>query len=139
MARIAGLLAVAAIGAVVAASFASRLDENLAGRQLTPSEQQGVEKAKERPLAGRSDLPAGTRASLGPAVEDASVSAFHVSVAIAAALMVAAGAIAAAGIEAKSRREVEPGRADLAIALHPCPDEATRAGAQPAIPARAAT
>ena len=125
VARISGLLAVAAIGAVVATSFTSQLDDNVKGRTLSAREQRAVETAKDRPLAGRDDLPAGTRTSLGPAVEDASVSAFHLGVGIAALLMVAAGVIAAAGIESKRRREVEPGRADLAIALHPCPDQVT--------------
>ena len=123
VARISGLLAVAAIGAVVATSFTSQLDDNVRARTLSAREQRAVATAKDRPLAGRDDLPVGTRTSLGPAVEDASVSAFHLGVGIAALLMVTAGVIAGVGIESKRRREVEPGRADLAIALHPCPDQ----------------
>jgi hypothetical protein len=140
VARISGLVAVAAIGAVVATSFGNHLDDNLADRNLSAPQQEAVANVKDRPLAGREDLPAGQRSSLGPAVEDASESAFHLSVAIAAALMVLAGGISAVWIESKRRREVEPGRADLAIALHPCPEVVERAAkAQQGVPARAST
>jgi MFS family permease len=123
VARISGLLAVAAIGAVVATSFGSKLDENIAGRTLNATDQRALAVARDRPLAGREDLPKAARASLGTPVEKASASAFHLGIAIASVLMVLAGAIAAVGIESKRRREVEPVGADLAIALHPCPDQ----------------
>ena len=38
VARVAGLIAIAALGAVVATSFQSRLDSQLSGRHLTPSQ-----------------------------------------------------------------------------------------------------
>ena len=123
VARVSGLLAVAAIGAVVASSFGTKLDDAVAGRTLSATERHALAIARDRPLAGRGALPAGARASLGPPVEKASESAFHLGIGIAAALMVLAGAIAAVGVESKRRRVVEPGRADLAVALHPCPDQ----------------
>src|SRR5204863_9257817 len=120
------------IGAVVAASFTAHLEDNVAGRPLTPAARRAVDIAKDRPLAGRADLPPSQRPTLGPAVERASESAFHLGIGIAVGLMLAAALIAAVGVESGRRRAVGPGRADLALALHPCPDEAPDR-AQPAI------
>jgi hypothetical protein len=54
--------------------------------------------------------------------------------------MVLAGGISAVWIESKRRREVEPGRADLAIALHPCPEVVERATkAAQALPAHSSS
>jgi EmrB/QacA subfamily drug resistance transporter len=91
IARIAGLLCVAALGAVVAASFASDLDSRLNGR-TSPA----IEQAKRETL-GR--LPG------VPAVEQASVHAFHVGVGICAVLVGLGGVLGLAGIR-NPRREV---------------------------------
>ena len=61
IARVAGLLAVAALGAVVAGQFGATIDERLAGQRLSPEAQRIVGEAKQRTLA-RADpdgLPAG--------------------------------------------------------------------------------
>ena len=55
IARAAGLLGVAALGAVIAAQFAGSLDDRLAGVPLTPTGQAAVAEAKSRTLA-RADV-----------------------------------------------------------------------------------
>jgi Na+/melibiose symporter-like transporter len=108
IARVAGLVAIAAIGAVVAASFSSSIDDSLAGRPLGPAARGAVETAKERTLsrADTSGMPPGQARAVSDAVEDASVSAFHVAMLIAAALVALGGVLAAVGI-VNPRREVE--------------------------------
>ena len=53
IARVAGLLAVAAIGAVVSAQFNSALDESLAGQTLPPPARSAVEQARKETFATR--------------------------------------------------------------------------------------
>ena len=59
--RVAGLLAIAAVGAVVAAQFGSALDDELAGRSLSAAARAAVREVKERPLSGGVPAPAGAR------------------------------------------------------------------------------
>ncbi len=49
--RVAGLLSIAVLGAVVAAQFGSSLENELGGADLTPAAQDAVAAAEERPLA----------------------------------------------------------------------------------------
>jgi predicted MFS family arabinose efflux permease len=90
VARIAGLLAIAAVGAVVSASFVSRLDHVLV---RSSSAQSAIRAARTRPLV--------TTASGIPhrALVDASVHAFHIGIAIAGLLAILGGLIALIGIE----------------------------------------
>ncbi len=100
IARIAGLLGVSAIGAVVAGSFTSTLDSNLAGVPLGPHASAVVQGAKRLPL-GLPDvhglLPATGRA-ITTAAENASLASFHLGLGIAAVLVAAGGVTAAIGI-----------------------------------------
>jgi EmrB/QacA subfamily drug resistance transporter len=107
IARVAGLLAVAALGAVVAAQFGTAIDANLAGRQLSPQATRVVDGARDRTMAtvDTSGLPAGERAPVAQAVEDASVNAFHRGAGIAAALVALGGVLGIVGIR-NPRREV---------------------------------
>jgi EmrB/QacA subfamily drug resistance transporter len=100
IARVAGLLGVAAIGAVVAAQFGAALDDRLAGRQLSPAGQAAVAKARERTIAKAdvSGLPPAEAALVARATEGAATDSFHVAVGLAAALLAAGGAIGLAGI-----------------------------------------
>jgi hypothetical protein len=106
-ARIAGLLAVAALGAVVAGQFSASIDSNLGGRDLSPQASEAVAQAKDRTMAtvDASALPAVERVPVAEAVEDASVTAFHRGVGIAAVLVALGGVLGIAGIR-NPRREV---------------------------------
>ncbi len=94
VARIAGLLAIAAVGAAVSAAFASQIAHD---RVLSPQIRTTV---KTRPLVTTAaGLPPGDRFLL----VDASVHAFRVGMEIAAALVALGGVIALVGIEKPAR------------------------------------
>jgi EmrB/QacA subfamily drug resistance transporter len=108
IARVAGLLAVAALGAVVAGQFGVAIDDRLAGQQLSPAARQAVDEAKDRTLA-RADpvgLPPAETRVVAQAAEDAAVTAFHRGAGIAAALVALGGALGIAGI--RNPRRVVP-------------------------------
>ncbi|MEA2255520.1 MAG: hypothetical protein QOG35_1565 [Solirubrobacteraceae bacterium] len=107
IARIAALLAVAALGAVVAAQFRSTLHDRLDARPLSPAAVQAVNAVERRTLARVQPdaLPPAEAALLARATEDASVSAFHRGAGIAAALVALGGALGVAGIR-NPRRSV---------------------------------
>jgi EmrB/QacA subfamily drug resistance transporter len=104
--RVAGLLAIAILGAVISANFSSRLDENLGNRPLGPAAAHAVDKAKEKPLAVPSTarLPAAQATRVETAAADASASSFHLSMLIAGLLMIAGGVVAGVGIVNPKRR-----------------------------------
>jgi EmrB/QacA subfamily drug resistance transporter len=93
IARVAGLLATAAVGAVIAAQFGATLDDRLGGRGLTPTSAEAVEVARERTLGvvDAPGAPAAERAVLREAGRDASTTAFHLAMGIAAGLVAAGG------------------------------------------------
>ena len=95
VARIAGLLAIAAVGAAVSAGFASRLDHNLGHRAPVA--------IRSRPLVTSAP---GQPAVIHPALVDASVHGFRIGMEIAAALAALGGLIALVGIES---RPAQPG------------------------------
>jgi EmrB/QacA subfamily drug resistance transporter len=96
IARVAGLVAIAALGAVVAAQFSSSLDERLAGRELDGRAQVVVEQARRQTLATADPETVG--ADVAQAVEASSVHAFHVGELIAAVLVALGGVIGLLGI-----------------------------------------
>jgi MFS family permease len=108
IARVAALVAIAAVGAVVAAQFGSSLDEELGSGPKPARLASAVEQAKKQPLASVSvrGVPAPTRARIEQAAEDASVSAFRLGSGIAAALVALGGVLGLIGIE-NPRRRVE--------------------------------
>jgi EmrB/QacA subfamily drug resistance transporter len=93
IARVAGLLATAAVGAVIAAQFGATLDDRLGGRGLTPTSAEALEVARERTLGvvDAPGAPAAERAVLREAGRDASTTAFHLAMGIAAGLVAAGG------------------------------------------------
>jgi EmrB/QacA subfamily drug resistance transporter len=100
IARVAGLLGVAAIGAVVAAQFTASLDAQLDQRALGPRAEVAVEQAREQTLV-RSEpagVPPRERALIANATEDASGAAFHFGIGIAAGLVAAGGVLGLVGI-----------------------------------------
>jgi hypothetical protein len=106
VARVAGLLAIAALGAVVSGSFATALDHDLAGRRLPPPAAVAVAQARGRPLVTTPPpgLPASQRALVQRALTDASVHAFRTMIEISAALAIFGGVVALLGIANPSRR-----------------------------------
>ncbi len=105
VARVAGLLAIAAIGAVVSGSFASRLDHDLAGRIHSPQAQAAIARARAKPLViNAGGVPAAERASVHAALTDASVHAFRLGIGIGAGLAASGGLVALLGIANPRRR-----------------------------------
>jgi EmrB/QacA subfamily drug resistance transporter len=103
-ARVAGLVAIAAVGAIVSAHLGAQLDSGAAARATGPAARAYVREARARPLS----LP--DRAAPAPvraAVTTAEVEAFRRGMIVAGLLMIAGGLIAAAGIE-NPRRRAEP-------------------------------
>jgi EmrB/QacA subfamily drug resistance transporter len=105
VARVAGLLAIAALGAVVSGSFTARLDHDLAGARLTPQARVAVARARTRPLVTDAGaVPAADRAVVHRALVEASVHAFRIGIGIGAGLALLGGAVALVGIENPRRR-----------------------------------
>ncbi|MGI9098565.1 MAG: MFS transporter [Solirubrobacteraceae bacterium] len=103
-ARVAGLLAIAAVGAVVAAQFGAELDRRAAARARDPAAHAYVREARERPLTlPERPAPVPVRA----AVRAANVKAFRTGMIVSGLLMIAGGLLAAVGIE-NPRRRAEP-------------------------------
>ncbi len=96
VARVAGLIAIAAIGAVISAQFKSSLDARVAGIPLSPPARAVVAQARQQTLA-RAD-PARAGRAVADAVQDASVHAFHVGIGISAVLVALGGVLGLAGI-----------------------------------------
>ncbi|MEA2698211.1 MAG: hypothetical protein QOI66_2482 [Myxococcales bacterium] len=101
IARVAGLLAVAAIGALIAARFTAAIDENRATlRLLDAPARDFLQQARRRPLD--TSVPDGvtgqSRARVESMLEAASVEALHTGLRAMAALLVLGGVISAAGI-----------------------------------------
>jgi hypothetical protein len=104
VARVAGLIAIASVGAVISAQFKSTLGERLAGIQLSPAAQALVSRARQETLARVDQAHAGV--AVAHAVQDASVHAFHVGLMISAVLVALGGTLGLAGI--RNPRRVVP-------------------------------
>jgi EmrB/QacA subfamily drug resistance transporter len=107
VARVASLLAVATLGAVVSASFSSAIDTSIGDRPLSAASQAAVAEAKKQTLAmaDTSGLPAAERAPVATAVTDASVDAFHLGMGLSAALVGLGGLLGLVGI-VNPRRDI---------------------------------
>jgi EmrB/QacA subfamily drug resistance transporter len=105
IARVSGLLGIAALGAVVAAQFGGSIDDRLAGVPLSAQGRAAVQAVKERNLAviDPAGLPPAEGRRLAEASETASVAAFHVGMGISAALVGLGGVIGAVGIVNRRR------------------------------------
>jgi EmrB/QacA subfamily drug resistance transporter len=100
IARVAGLLAIAAVGAVVSSQFSATIEDELGGAVLGPSGARAVELAKARPLSGRPEtpLPPRERGVVTNAIDDASIDSFRVGMGVSGALVIIGGVISLAGI-----------------------------------------
>jgi len=121
IARVAGLLAIAVMGAAVSSQFDSSVSDHLATAQLSPQARHVVSSSASRPLAGRDEadeLSGSERDSVGTAIEQSSQSAFHLAALIGACLMFAGGITSAIWIQNPRRRP----------AITPAPARAATAG-----------
>jgi EmrB/QacA subfamily drug resistance transporter len=100
VARVAGLLGTAAVGAVVAASFVSGLDSNLAGRPLGAPAKAAVAEAKKLPLGrpNTNGLPHAQARTITLAADESSLKSFHLGLGIAALLVAVGGITGAIGV-----------------------------------------
>lgn len=104
--RVAGLLAIAILGAVISAHFGSVLDSNLGQQQLSPKAENVVSEAKAQPLAvpETDHLPPPEARRVTTASADAATSGFHLGLLIAALLMIGGGLASGFGIENPRQR-----------------------------------
>jgi len=121
VARVAQVLAIAVLGAVVSAQFSSSLDSKVADSSPSVEAQAAIDDAKDQPLSGGdvSQVPAAEATTLNADILDSSESAFHLGMLIATALMALGGAIALASVrnpEPDPEREPLPGPGSAATA-----------------------
>jgi EmrB/QacA subfamily drug resistance transporter len=125
--RVAGLLAIAVLGAVISAHFGARLDSDLASPSGTSSGLVGfgapgtpageaIAEAKEQPLGvpETENVPEDQARVIVTASVDASTSAFRLGTALAGILMILGGIAAGIGIENPRRAAGEAKKLDLA-------------------------
>ena len=105
VARIAGLLGTAGIGAIVAAHFATTLHARLGARTLGSGARAAVEAARHLVLGHPSvrGLPAAQGHAIVGAANAASISSFHLGIVIAAGLLALGAVIGVAGVRNPSR------------------------------------
>jgi EmrB/QacA subfamily drug resistance transporter len=129
--RVAGLLAIAVLGALIAGQFGSKVDDNLGNTSLSADAEKTVDDAKANPLL-RPDT-SGLPPAQGARVEAASVSAaedsFHLGMMVAGTLMIVGGVLAGIGLRNPSRETAyeAPGAAPAGECAH-CPDHLDGAG-----------
>jgi EmrB/QacA subfamily drug resistance transporter len=100
IARVAGLLGTASVGAVIASSFAASMNSRLRDTPLGGAAQAAVRAAKRLPL-GQPDVhgvPAAQAHAVSLAAQQASLHSFHLGMMIAAALVALGGVVGVAGI-----------------------------------------
>ncbi len=118
--RVAGLLAIAVLGAVISAHFGARLDAELGSRPLGPAAQKTVREAKEQPLGvpGTGRLEPAQERRVVAAATDASTAAFHLGALLAGLLMMLGGVASGVGIR-NPRRTVEDAEGGEKLGLAP--------------------
>ncbi len=120
--RVAGLLAIAILGAVIAGAFSSSIDDGLSGVDLSPAAEDVVDDAQTKPLAlpdtGRLDP--GEASTVTTAATDASTSSFDLGMGLAGALMIVGGIIAGIGIRNPDHSEAHEESAPRAATAGEC-------------------
>lgn len=101
VARVAGLVAVAAVGAVVATQFNNVVDQRLQSSKPT----QVITAAKQVPLQLTPPKPYQNDPAFREALSNASVSAFHTGIVTISGLMIVGGVISLVGIRNPKRRQ----------------------------------
>jgi hypothetical protein len=106
IARVAALVAIAAVGALVSDRFAASLSGELGARAERPPVAAAVEQARKQPLGtvAARGVPPAVRAEVERAAREASVDAFRVGMAVAGGLVALGGVLGLAGIRNPRRR-----------------------------------
>jgi EmrB/QacA subfamily drug resistance transporter len=119
--RVAGLLAIAILGAVISGSFATTVDDRLSGQQLSAAGTRAVEQAKQKPFgsARTGQLPPAEAERVDAAVTEASEGGFHLGMGLSGGLMIVGGLIAGAGLR-NPERPREPREAPRATPAGDC-------------------
>ncbi|HVV66811.1 MAG TPA: MFS transporter, partial [Candidatus Saccharimonadales bacterium] len=99
VARVAGLVAVAAVGAIVALQFGNALSKDL----CIPVSSSALQQAKQASLVTTPPKPYQNNASFKAALNSASVSGFHAGMNVTAGLVIAGGIISLIGIRNPKR------------------------------------
>jgi EmrB/QacA subfamily drug resistance transporter len=105
--RVAGLLAIAILGAVISGSFASTVDDRLSGQSVSAAGERTVERAKQKPFGSPNtgQLPRAEADRVDAAVTEGSEGGFHLGMALCAGLMIIGGLIAGSGLRNPKRGE----------------------------------
>jgi EmrB/QacA subfamily drug resistance transporter len=123
--RIAGVLAIAVFGALIAGQFTSTVDSKVGGAALSPQADQAMSEAKKNPLQPPSTT--GVPPAQVTVVKSAAVAGaedgFHLAMIVAGSLMIVGGVIAGIGLRNPERQtEYEgPGAAPAGDCGH-CPE-----------------
>jgi hypothetical protein len=107
VARVAGLLAVAVLGALIAGHFGSSVDEKVTGTNLSSDAERVITEAKTNPLQrpDTSGLPPADADRVETATVSAAEDSFHLAMMVAGILMIAGGTIAGIGLRNPKRVE----------------------------------
>jgi EmrB/QacA subfamily drug resistance transporter len=129
--RLAGVLAIAIFGALVAGQFGATVDNELADSSLSPRAERAVSKAKDNPLQrpGVSGLPPPQASEVESASVAGAEDGFHRAMMVAGILMIVGGIVAGIGLRNPKREETyEPPRACPAGEAGHCPEHLDDAG-----------
>ena len=123
--RIAGVLAIAIFGALIAGKFGSTVDNKVSGSSLSPQADAAISKAKDNPLQPPSTT--GMQPAQATQVESATVAGaedgFHLAMITAGTLMIVGGVVAGIGLRNPPRETTYDGpRAAAAGECAHCPD-----------------
>jgi EmrB/QacA subfamily drug resistance transporter len=120
--RVAGLLAIAVLGALIAAQFSAAIDDDLVGVDLSPAAEDVVADAQEKPLgaAETGGLDDDEATTVTAAVTGASEASFDLGVGIAGGLMILGGIVAGIGIRNPDRSRAHAETAPRAAPAGEC-------------------